>query len=147
MGSHRKNPCCDHLLKGPTQGLLGLHLETGHSKELGQVVHGQRNVHIIFEPVETYTHENRRSALQMLEYWSNGVLEYRVCLFLFLPITPVLHLLELSQEPHVVPVEKLNVIDSVLEHGHPLDSHAKGKTGIHFRVIVHELINFRIIHP
>jgi len=76
MGSHRQNSCGHHLLEGPAQRLLGFHLQTGHGEELGQVIHRQRDVHIIFKPVETYSHEKKRSALQILEYWSIGVMEY-----------------------------------------------------------------------
>jgi len=76
-----------------------------------------------------------------------------VCLLFREPCTvrlaPVLQysiLLKLSQEPHVVPVEKLNIVDPVLEHGHPLDSHAEGKPGIDLRVVAHKGVDRRIIH-
>src|SRR5512139_3676757 len=85
----------------------------------------------------------RHWSIGVLDCWSIGALWYGntdshfpfFYSLLQYSTAPLLHLLELPQEPHVVPVEKLNVVDPVLEHGHPLDSQAKGKPRVDFRVV------------
>ena len=131
MGTDGAHLADDDLIRVPGQfGLRqadvldGLHLQPGQRQSLGQLLDGDRDIHVVSKPRNRYFH---------CVLLGQTVCRYRSS--------------ELPQEPQVVSIEQADVVNAIFDHRRPLDAKAECEAAPLVGVVAAILEHDRVHHP